>query len=54
MAVSTKIERIPRRANACMVPRRLPDGFVQVDSTWALCSRSTRTRCAHDRRARAP
>jgi rhodanese-related sulfurtransferase len=34
MAVSARIERIPRRANARMVPRRLADGLVQVDATW--------------------
>jgi rhodanese-related sulfurtransferase len=34
MPHALKLKRAPRRENACMVPRRLNDGLVQVDSTW--------------------
>jgi rhodanese-related sulfurtransferase len=34
MPHAIKLERAPRHANACMVPRRLDDALVQVDATW--------------------
>ena len=34
MAQATKLQRTPHRASACMVPRPLADGLVQVDPAW--------------------
>lgn len=34
MPHGTKLQRVPRRASACMVPRPRSDGLVQVDPAW--------------------
>jgi rhodanese-related sulfurtransferase len=34
MPHAIKLKRARRREHACMVPRRLDDGLVQVDPTW--------------------
>lgn len=34
MPHATKLQRVPRRAGACMVPRPRGDGLVQVDPAW--------------------
>ena len=34
MPHAIKLKRGPRRDDACLVPRRLDDGLVQVDPTW--------------------
>jgi rhodanese-related sulfurtransferase len=31
---ATKLQRVPRRTSACMVPRPGGDGLVQVDPAW--------------------